>query len=122
MDTAAKLHKFVLGDPSALPAEKVFWMATRGGARVLGLEDEIGSLEAGKRADIVMLRTDRAGLTPLYRVYSHLVYAASGSDVGTVMVNGRIVVWNGKVESVDEAEVIEKALGFGQEILEVFRR
>ena len=64
-------------------------MATMGGARVLNLHDEIGSLEPGKRADIVLVDTRRPGLTPLYSVYSHLVYAARGSDVTTVLVNGR---------------------------------
>ena len=92
MDAAAKLQKLVAGDPAALPAETVFRMATMGGARVLKLQDQIGSLEAGKRADIVLVDTRRAGLTPLYQVYSHLVYAARGSDVTTVIVNGRVVV------------------------------
>ena len=82
MNAAAKIQKFALGDPTALPAETVFRMATMGGARVLNLQDEIGSLEPGKRADIVLLDMERPGLTPLYRVYSHLVYAARGSDVG----------------------------------------
>ncbi|WP_025782075.1 amidohydrolase family protein, partial [Candidatus Synechococcus spongiarum] len=70
MNAAAKIQKFALGDPTALPAETVFRMATMGGARVLNLQDEIGSLEPGKRADIVLLDLERPGLTPLYRVYS----------------------------------------------------
>ena len=119
MDAAAKVQKFMLADPAALPAETVFRMATMGGARVLNLQDEIGSLEAGKRADIVLLDTRRPGLTPLYRVYSLLVYAARGSDVTTVLVNGRIVVRDREILTVDEDEVMERARGFGDRVREV---
>ena len=121
MDTAAKIHKFVAGDPTALPAETVFRLATTGGARVLGLHDEIGSLEPGKRADIVLVDTRRAGLTPLYNVYSHLVYATRGSDVATVLVNGRVVVRDREVLTVSEAEVLERARAFREQILEAMR-
>ena len=119
MDAAAKVQKFMLGDPAALPAETVFRMATMGGARVLNLHDEIGSLEPGKRADIVLVDTRRAGLTPLYAVYSHLVYAARGSDVATVLVNGRVVVRDGRILTVDEEEVMHMAAGFGDRVREV---
>ena len=119
MDAAAKVQKFMLGDPAALPAETVFRMATMGGARVLNLHDEIGSLEPGKRADIVLLDTRRPGLTPLYRVYSHLVYAARGSDVSTVIVNGRVVVRDRQILTVDEEQVMEQARGFGDRLREV---
>ena len=119
MDAAAKVQKFMLGDPAALPAETVFRMATMGGARVLNLHDEIGSLEPGKRADIVLVDVRRPGLTPLYSVYSHLVYAARGSDVSTVIVNGRLVVQDGEILTVDEEEVMERARGFGERVREV---
>ena len=119
MDAAAKVQKFMLGDPAALPAETVFRMATIGGARVLNLHDEIGSLEPGKRADIVLLDIRRPGLTPLYTVYSHLVYAARGSDVTTVIVNGRVVVQGREILTVDEEEVMERARGFGDRVREV---
>lgn len=119
MDAAAKLQKFMLGDPAVLPAETVFRMATMGGAQVLGLHHEIGSLEPGKRADIVLLDTRRPGLTPLYRVYSHLVYAARGSDVATVIVNGRVVVRDREILTVDEEELMERARGFGDRVREV---
>lgn len=122
MDTAAKLHKFTNADPTALPAETVFRMATMGGARVLNLHDHVGSLEPGKRADIVLLDTRRAGLTPLYNVYSHLVYAARGSDVSTVLVNGRVIVRDGRVLTVDEAEVMERAHTFRDRVREVIAR
>ena len=119
MDAAAKLAKFTSGDPSVLPAETVFRMATTGGARVLNLHDQIGSLEPGKRADIVLVDTRRAGLTPLYRVYSHLVYAARGSDVTTVIVNGRMVVRDRRILTVDEDAVMERARSFGAQVREV---
>ena len=122
MDTAAKLHKFAAGDPTRLPAETVFRMATSGGARVLDLQDRIGSLEVGKRADIVLVETRRAGLTPLYRPYSLLVYAVRGSDVRTVLVNGRIVVEDGEITTVDEDEVRRRANGFAERIREVVAR
>ena len=119
MDAAAKIQKFMLGDPTALPAKTVFHMATMGGARVLNLQDEIGSLEPGKRADIVLLDTRRPGLTPLYQVYSHLVYAARGSDVDTVIVNGRIVVQDRQVLTVDEEALMERARSFGDQVRDV---
>ena len=119
MDAAAKLHKFVSGDPSVLPAESVFRMATAGGARALGLDDQIGSIEPGKLADIVLIDTQRPGLTPLYRVYSHLVYAASGRDVSTVLVNGRVVVRDGRVVTVNEEEAMERAGSYAARIQEV---
>ena len=119
MDAAAKIQKYMLGDPAVLPAETVFRMATMGGARVLNLHDEIGSLEPGKRADIVLVDVRRPGLTPLYRVYSHLVYAARGSDVTTVIVNGRIVVRDREILTVDEEEVMARARGFGDRVREV---
>ena len=118
MDAAAKLQKYMLGDPSALSAETVFRMATMGGARALNLHDEIGSLEPGKRADIVLVDMRRAGLTPLYRVYSHLVYAVRGSDVTTVIVNGRIVVRGREVLTVDEEEVMDNAQVLGERVRE----
>ena len=119
MDAAAKVQKFMLGDPAALPAETVFRMATMGGARVLNLHAEIGSLEPGKRADIVLVDVRRPGLTPLYSVYSHLVYATRGSDVTTVIVNGRVVVQGGDILTVDEEEVMERARGFGNRVRKV---
>ncbi len=121
MDAAAKLHKFAAGDPTALPARTVFRLATMGGARVLGLEREIGSLEPGKRADVVLVDTRRAGLAPLYDVYSHLVYATRGSDVATVLVNGRAVVRGGETLTVDEADAIERAGAFRAQVLEAMR-
>ena len=81
MDTAAKLHKMAAKDPTVLPARQVLEMATIGGARAIGLDHEIGSLEAGKRADLILVRMDGPHQTPLYNVYSQLVYATKASDV-----------------------------------------
>jgi len=122
MNMAAKLHKFTSGDPAALPAETVFRMATLGGAEALGLDEAIGSLEPGKRADIVVVATDRAGLAPLYDAYSHLVYAASGRDVETVLVDGQLVVDRGEVLTVDEGEVLARADAFRERIQAVVAR
>jgi 5-methylthioadenosine/S-adenosylhomocysteine deaminase len=118
MDSAAKLAKVTSGDPTALPAKTVFHMATLGGARALGIADRVGSLEAGKLADVVLIDVDVPELVPLYDVYSHLVYAVQGPQVTTVVVNGKIVVREGRMTTVDEAEVVSKAREMKRRILE----
>lgn len=109
MDLAAKLQKVTLGDPTALPADQAFAMATIMGAQALGMSKEIGSLEAGKRADIISIRLDAPNAAPLYNVYSQLVYSLKASDVGEVMVNGRIIVRNRKMLTIDDKAVMAKA-------------
>ena len=109
MDLAAKLQKVTTGDPTALPAEQVFAMATILGAQALGMSKEIGSLEAGKRADIISIKLDAPHAAPLYNVYSQLVYSLKGSDVGDVMVNGKLIVRNRKMLTVDDQTVMLKA-------------
>jgi 5-methylthioadenosine/S-adenosylhomocysteine deaminase len=109
MDLAAKLQKVITGDPTVLPAEKAFEMATLGGARVLGMQEEIGSLEIGKRADLITIRLDRAHAVPLYNLYSQMVYALKGSDVWDVFVNGRLVVQGRKVLTLNAATIYQKA-------------
>ncbi|HEV8322310.1 MAG TPA: 5'-deoxyadenosine deaminase [Myxococcota bacterium] len=97
----AQLAK-VKGGPTALPAREALWLATRGGAAALGLEDEIGSLEVGKRADVVVLRPRALGAFPPGRdVYARLVYAASAADVTDVVVDGRVVVRRGVLRTLD---------------------
>jgi 5-methylthioadenosine/S-adenosylhomocysteine deaminase len=118
MDTAAKLHKLVRQDATAMPAKTVFHMATLGGAAALGMSDQLGSLETGKLADVVLVEARVPELTPLYDVYSHLVYAVKGANVETVVVNGRIVVRDRRMETVDEAEVMAKANEMRAKILE----
>ena len=92
MDTAAKVHKVITLNPTVMSAETVSKMATRGGARALGLDQRIGSIESGKDADIILLDMNKPHLTPLYNPYSQLVYAASGADVITSIIGGRIVM------------------------------
>jgi 5-methylthioadenosine/S-adenosylhomocysteine deaminase len=109
MDTAAKLHKLVREDPTAMPATTVFQMATIGGAKALGIDDRVGSLEVGKLADIVLIDVRAPELTPLYDVYSHLVYTTKASDVRTVIVNGRAVVVERKSTTLDADAILAKA-------------
>lgn len=90
-----------------------------GSAGVLNLHEEIGSLELGKRTDVVLVDVDRAGPTPHYHIYSHLVCAVSGSDVNTVIMNGHIVVQDREILTVDEKDIIEKAHTFGAKVQQV---
>jgi 5-methylthioadenosine/S-adenosylhomocysteine deaminase len=113
MDLAAKLQKVTSGDPRALPATRAFEMATVMGARALGMEKEIGSLEAGKRADLITVRLDAPNAVPLYDVYSQLVYALKASDVRDVMVNGRLVVSDRRMLTLDAAQVLAKGAEYG---------
>jgi 5-methylthioadenosine/S-adenosylhomocysteine deaminase len=116
MDLAAKLQKAHAMDPVVLPAVQAFAMATIGGARVLGMEKEIGSIEKGKRADIAMVGTAAPHGVPMYNVYSQLVYALKGSDVQTVVVNGRTVVKDRKVLTMNVPQVLTKASEFRKAI------
>jgi len=95
--------------PGVLPARDVLWMATRSGARTLGLEHEIGSLEVGKRADVIIVERDRPHLAPGSEVYSTLVYAARGSDVRTTIVDGELLVDDFLPVRVDRTEIAVEA-------------
>ncbi len=101
MDTTAKLHKAARLDPSVMPASAVLRMATVDGARALGLDRFIGTLVPGKQADMILVRTDAPRMTPLYHPDSALVYAASGADVDTVLIAGRVVVDRRRVTTMD---------------------
>lgn len=109
MDLAAKLQKVATMDPRALPAEQAFAMATITGARALRMDQMIGSLEKGKRADLITIRLDAPHAVPMYNVYSQLVYALKASDVADVMVNGREIVHDRKMLTLDESVILEKA-------------
>ena len=109
MDAAAKIQKLVREDPTLAPAEFIFELATRGGAKALGLEDQIGSLEVGKRADIVLIDTRVPELQPVYNVYSLLVYAVKGSHVQTVIVDGEILMRERVVLKGDLEETLKQA-------------
>ncbi|MEW6740454.1 MAG: amidohydrolase family protein [Nitrospirota bacterium] len=116
MSTTAKVHKAISGDPTVLNSKTVLTMATRWGAEVLGLGDRIGSIEKGKLADIITINLKKPHLTPMYDVYSHIVYAAMASDVETVMVNGRVLVNNGMFVAADEEDILQKASEWGRKI------
>jgi 5-methylthioadenosine/S-adenosylhomocysteine deaminase len=117
MDSAAKLHKVHRLDPTVMPSEVVLEMATLGGAKVLGLEKEIGSLEVGKKADIIILDLNRPHLQPIYNIISHLVYSATGADVRDVIIDGKLIMQDRKILTLDEERVLQKAQEWGQRIL-----
>ncbi len=102
---AALVQKGVTGDPTVLPAEKVFSMLTIDGARAVGLADQVGSLEIGKLADLAVIDFDSVSLTPCYNLYSHLIYAASPADVCHTMIHGRLVMENRQMLILDEEKV-----------------
>jgi 5-methylthioadenosine/S-adenosylhomocysteine deaminase len=109
MRQAAFLHKLATGDPRVVSAQTALEMATRGGASVIGQLDRLGSLEAGKLADVIVVGMNRARQTPMYDPVSHLVYATHGDDVDVTIVNGRVLMTEGKVQSLDEAKVLADA-------------
>ena len=109
MDTVAKLHKVHTLDPTVLDAETVLAMATIDGARALGLDDRIGSLEVGKDADLIVIDTRKPHLTPLYHPASHLVYAARGGDVRTTVIRGRIVMDDRALLTLDVDRIMHDA-------------
>ncbi|HQU92504.1 MAG TPA: amidohydrolase [Pyrinomonadaceae bacterium] len=117
MDTAAKLHKLISGDPKMLPAEDVFAMATIGGARALHMGDKIGSIEAGKLADIAIVDLDSLHQTPMYNIYSHLVYATKASDVRTVIIHGRVVMLDRRLLTLNESVIKRDANTYRQKII-----
>ncbi len=109
INTAAMLHKLISNDPTVLDAKTVVEMATIGGATVLGLDKEIGSLEPGKRADLIILDMKQPHAHPVYNIYSLLVYSMKGSDVETVVIDGRIVMENRKFTYLDEEGLYARA-------------
>jgi len=125
MKVAALLHTVKALDTTIMPAEKVLWLATQGGARALRLEKELGSLEEGKRADLIIVNLNKLHTTPVlfepFNIISHLVYAAKGTDVETVFVDGKIVVENGVIKNLDETEVIKTANKSATELLKRIR-
>ena len=116
MNSAAKLHKVNTLDPTVMPAETVLEMATMGGARVLGAENKIGSLEPGKKADLIVLDMNQPHLTPLYTIPSHMVYAARGADVVHSVINGNIVMQNRELKTLDEKAILADMMSMGKQI------
>lgn len=116
MDLAAKLAKVATGDPQAASARQVLEMATRGGARALGMDHQIGSLEAGKRADLIVVSLAEPHAAPLYSIESQLVYALKSADVTDVFVNGRLVVGRRQALTLNRAAILAKAEEYRQKI------
>jgi len=116
MNLAAKLQKVTTGDPRALPAAQAFAMATILGARAIGMEKLIGSIEPSKRADLVTIRLNAPHAAPMYDLYSQLVYALQGSDVADVMVNGRTIVRDRKMLTIDQSAVMAKAAEYQERV------
>jgi 5-methylthioadenosine/S-adenosylhomocysteine deaminase len=117
MDTVAKLHKVFTGDPKVISAQQAFEFATIRGAQALHLEKEIGSLEVGKRADLLIINRDTLNQIPAYNIYSDLVYATKGSDVETVIINGRIVMRDRRLLTLNETAVKNDARAFRDKII-----
>ncbi len=109
MNSMAKIHKARRCDPLPVTAREALHCATLGGAAVLGAEQHIGSLAVGKKADCIVIDLDQPHLTPLYNPVSHLVYAVKGSDVLHSMVNGRLLMQDRKLLSLDEAAIMQEA-------------
>ena len=121
MDTAAKLHKLVSGDPRTLSALQAFEMATIFGATALKLDKITGSLEVGKRADIAIVDFDSLNQTPFYNLYSHLVYATKASDVRTVIINGRTVMLDRRLLTLNESVIKKDANAYRKKIIDSLR-
>jgi 5-methylthioadenosine/S-adenosylhomocysteine deaminase len=116
MDTAAKLHKVSSGDPKVLSAQQAFELATIRGAQALHLEKEIGSVEVGKRSDLLIIERDSLNQIPSFNVYSDLVYATKANAVKTVIINGRIVMRNRRLLTLNETAIKASARLFREKI------
>jgi 5-methylthioadenosine/S-adenosylhomocysteine deaminase len=109
MDSAAKLHKAYTKDPTVMDAKTVLKMATIEGAKAIGLDDQIGTIEPGKQADIIIIDTHKPHLTPMYHPESHLVYAAQGSDVRDVFVSGEPLLQNYHFVRLNVRDILKQA-------------
>ncbi len=117
IDLASKLQKITWMNPQALPARQAVEMATLGGARVLKMDKEIGSLEAGKKADLIIINLNHANEIPLYDYYAALAYSIKGCDVDTSIIDGRIVMRHRRVLTLNQDRIFEKAREFHDKIL-----
>ncbi len=122
MASAARLQKVMRNDPKAISAREVLRLATIGGAQVLGLADRIGTLEKGKRADVVVIDLQTVRSQPVYSVESAIVYAASGSAVATTIVDGKILMRRGELLTVDEKAAMRKAAEYRDKILKSLQK
>src|SRR5947209_13325206 len=117
IDTAALLHKLIARDPKVVSAQEAFEMATIRGARALHLEKEIGSIEKGKRADLVVVDLDDLNQTPYYNIYSDLVYATKAADVLTVIIEGRVVMRDRRLLTLNEETIKADARRYRERII-----
>jgi 5-methylthioadenosine/S-adenosylhomocysteine deaminase len=117
MKTAAYLQKVNTMEPTSIKAYDILKMATIEGAKVLGLDHEIGTLEPGKKADMIFIRTDKLHLCPDNDVCTNIVYSANGSDVDTVMIDGKIIMQNRKMINLDEKEVMRQVKKIAKRLL-----
>lgn len=116
--TMAKVHKAITLDPTAVDAKTALMMGTKYGARALGMGDVLGSLQVGKLADLITIDLKKPHLTPIYDIYSHIVYATMPSDVDTVIVNGKLLMESRQVLTLDEEGILQKAKGWTKKILD----
>jgi 5-methylthioadenosine/S-adenosylhomocysteine deaminase len=116
IDLAAKLAKITKMDPLALNAKSVVEMATIEGARALHMQKEIGSLEVGKKADLILISLDEPNAVPMYSVYSQIAYSLKASDVETVVIGGRVVMRDRKLLTVNEEDTVAKAREYQKKI------
>jgi 5-methylthioadenosine/S-adenosylhomocysteine deaminase len=116
IDLAAKLAKITNMNPLALNAKAVVEMATIDGARAIHMEKEIGSLEAGKKADLVLISLDEPNAVPMYDTYAQIAYSLKASDVETVIIGGRVIMRDHKLLTIDEPAVLEKARDYGESV------
>jgi len=118
MDTAAKLQKTFTGDPKAVTAYEALEMATIRGARALHIADKVGSLEPGKLADVIIVDMDSLHQTPMFNVFSHLVYATKAADVRSVIINGKIVMRDRRLMTLNESVIKKDANAYRSKIID----
>jgi 5-methylthioadenosine/S-adenosylhomocysteine deaminase len=121
IDTTAKLHKLTSQNPTVITAQEALAMATIGGAKAIDLETLIGSLENGKRADVILVEMGASHLTPMYNYYSHLVYATKASDVTDTIVNGKALMRNRRLLTLNEEQIKSAARHYQQQIVRSLR-
>jgi 5-methylthioadenosine/S-adenosylhomocysteine deaminase len=121
MRQAGFLAKLTTKDPTAVPARAALDMATIGGARALGMDAVIGSLEAGKRADLIVVSMSASRQTPMYDPVSHVVYVTRGDDVRTTIVHGKVLMRDRQVRTLDRARVIAEANRLAEQVRQAVR-
>lgn len=117
MRLAALIHKGISGDPTVVSAPEALYLATRGGAEALGIADRVGMISPGMHADVVLIDSSRPHLWPPHNLVSHLVYAARAGDVRTVLVDGRPLLLDGDLQTIDEERVMAEARARAERLL-----